>query len=74
MTDPAALMAIASAGTAAIGLSAVAALKGWRGWLELKRIEAGRGRRGGSPGARPEVAELRARIRRLEAIASGSEI
>ena len=74
MSDPALLFSLASAGTAAIGLTAAAALKGWQEWLELRRHElgAGRGARSRSA-ARPEIAELRARVRRLEAIANGTE-
>lgn len=74
MTDPAAIIALASAGTAGFGLVAAASLKGWEGWLELKRLQASAPRvaRGGRS-ARPELAELRARVRRLEAIANGAE-
>jgi hypothetical protein len=67
------LVAVTSCAVAGLGLASAAALKGWSGWLELKRIElAGRG---GLPSpARPTaLAELRERVRRLEAIASGSE-
>lgn len=75
MTDPASLVSLASAGTLAIGLTAVAALKGWQQWLDLRRseIDAGRHRRGAHAAARPGIAELRARVRRLEAIANGAE-
>jgi hypothetical protein len=74
MADPASLAALTGSGLLAVGLASGALLKAWFGWLELRRmeIEARGGRRKGL-GGRPELAELRARVRRLEAIASGSE-
>jgi hypothetical protein len=58
-----------------------AALRAWQGWLELKRSELDRvaaGRSSSEEGsglgtARIELADLRERIRKLEAIASGVE-
>ncbi|MEA3016007.1 MAG: hypothetical protein QOI38_729, partial [Sphingomonadales bacterium] len=47
--------------------------RGWQGWLELKRMElAGHGRHDGRGEAmeRIEIADLKERIRKLEAIAS----
>jgi hypothetical protein len=75
MADPASLAALTGSGLLAVGLASGALLKAWFGWLELRRIEieARGGRRGKRPGARPELADLRARVRRLEAIASGAE-
>lgn len=67
MSDPAALVALASAGTAAVAIASHAALRGWMGWLELRRLDAAR--RGGGTSLR----ELKARVRRLEAIADGVE-
>lgn len=74
MSDPALLVSIASAGTLAVGLAATAALKGWQEWLDVRRLEIGArgGGRKGSKGAR-EIADLRARVRRLESIANGLE-
>ena len=75
MADPASLAALTGSGLLAVGLASGALLKAWFGWLELRRIELearGKGARKGS-GGRPELAELRARVRRLEAIASGGE-
>jgi hypothetical protein len=78
MSDPSALLAFSSAGLAALGLASVAGLKGWHGWLALKRLElAGRARGdrlSPSPAARIELADLRERVRKLEAIASGVEL
>lgn len=67
MTDPNLLVALSSAGLVATCLTSAAALKGWQGWLDLKRMELADGSRGGVP----DVRELRARVRRLEAIAEG---
>lgn len=56
----------------------IAAMRGWRGWLELKRAEL---RQQGeatarAPAADPriELAALRERVRRLEAIAQGVDL
>lgn len=74
MQDPALLVTLASTSVAGIGITSAAALTGWRGWLELKRMEMDSRDPGcapPSPVARIEVADLRERIRKLEAIASG---
>jgi hypothetical protein len=64
----------------------LAALKGWQGWLDLKARELetrpgahpGHGhepaRLPGSGAARIEMADLRERVRKLEAIASGVDL
>ena len=70
MTDPAALLALASTGTMAIGVIAVATLKAWHEWLELRRMEIEKSKGRGSPG-RTELTDLRARVKRLEMIANG---
>ena len=68
MSDPFAFLALASAGTLALGVTAVATLKAWHEWLELKRTQIEKTRR--SP-RRAELADLRERVKRLEAIANG---
>ncbi len=76
MTDPALLLIVGSTGTAGIGIAAAAALKGWREWLDVRRLEmSGRPGSGRCPaaGSRIELADLRARVRRLEAIANGGD-
>ena len=74
MADPASLAALTGSGLIAVGLASAALLKAWLSWLELRRMELGaRGGAGKHSAARAEVAELRARVRRLEAIASGGE-
>jgi len=72
MGDPSPFLLLGSAGLAACALTSLAALKAWRGWLEVKRIEVANGRRPGRPS--PDLAALRSRVRRLEAIASGIEL
>jgi hypothetical protein len=76
MNDPASLAALTGSGLLAVGLTSAALLKGWHGWLELRRIEleARGGGKAQKSGGRQEVAELRARVRRLEAIASGGDV
>ncbi len=50
-----------------------AVLRAWHGWLELKRLELGHGRPGSeaSAASRIDLADLRERLRNLEAIAAG---
>lgn len=67
------LMILAGSGLAATAIVTFAALKGWQGWLELKRMELGMGRRQDftNPAMeRIEMADLKERIRKLESIAS----
>lgn len=71
MADPSVLLALASASIAGIGLVCAASLRGWRGWLEVKRLELGARGASPSPAARIEIADLRERVRKLEAIAAG---
>ena len=70
---------IASASLLGLVIVAAAMLRGWHGWLELKRRELERDaapRQEGSPmgAARIEIADLKERIRKLEAIASGVDL
>jgi len=62
-----------------VGLSAAgwAALKAWNGWLDLKRFELSHDaadRTLPPAGGRIEIADLRERVRKLEAIAAGIDI
>jgi hypothetical protein len=62
-----------------VGLAgaSLAALKAWGGWLELKKMELTQvaGDRGLPPASgRIEMADLRERVRKLEAIAAGIDI
>jgi hypothetical protein len=72
MNDPITLVALASSGLLALTIAAFAGLKGWEGWLDLKRLElAGMRQEPKSPAMeRIEIADLKERIRKLEAIAS----
>jgi hypothetical protein len=72
MSDPFSLVALSGSALLAVGLASAALLKAWHGWLELRRMEVDR--RGKQSRARPEIVELRSRVRRLEAIASGEGI
>ena len=72
MNDPSSLVALSASALLAVGLASAVALKGWAGWLEVRRLELGGRRRGA--GARLEIADLRARVRRLEAIADGGKV
>jgi len=62
---------------AGFSAASLAALKGWQGWLELKRFElthASGDRTLPAAGNRIEVADLRERVRKLEAIAAGIDL
>jgi hypothetical protein len=81
MTDPNLLLTVASAGLAGLGMVTAAGLAGWRGWLQLKReqLDIHRDERApavpvASAGNRIEMADLRERIRKLEAIAAGVDL
>lgn len=60
---------LASLGFAAVAAILMVALKMWQGWLDLKRAELDR-RAPRHGEERGEIAELRARVKQLEAIAA----
>jgi len=70
-------LTIALSALAAIAIVAAAGLKGFAGWLELRRAEID-ALRGGTPAPsasnRIEIADLKERIRKLEAIAAGVDL
>ena len=78
MFDPLATGLIAASVMCAIGIAAWATLKGWQGWLELKRMELVSGRAEATlpptGGGRIEIADLKERVRKLEAIAAGIDL
>ena len=77
MTDPISIALIGLSVIGALGLAAWTCLKGWQGWLELKRLELVNGKAEGTlPPAtgRIEIADLRERVRKLEAIAAGIDL
>ena len=77
MQDPYLYLTLAASGLAGIAILATAALRGWNGWLDLKRAELNRRSEEAAPpsaAARIEVADLKERIRKLEAIAAGVDL
>ena len=75
--EPLSMGLLAASVLAGLGTASWAALKGWQGWLELKRFElthAGGDRTLPAAGGRIEIADLKERIRKLEAIAAGIDI
>ena len=80
MTDPTVMIAVSLTALAGLAMLTLAGLAGWRGWLQLKRSEldqlhhAAAAPTSGGAGARIEIADLRERIRKLEAIAAGVEL
>jgi len=76
MEDAGTVAVVTLMGLAALLVATAALLRGWRGWLDLKREELALRDPGPitpSSGARIELADLRERVRRLEAIANGVE-
>ncbi len=77
MGDAGVMVAVLAAAVVALAMLSLAALKGWGGWLELRRMELtrdGAGNARPSPAAaRLELADLKERVKRLESIASGAE-
>jgi hypothetical protein len=70
VTDPLLLISLITV------LTAAALLKAWNGWLDVKRMEFSiRRPADGSAltSARIELADLKERVRRLEAISEGSD-
>lgn len=73
---------VSSATLLAVTILTFAGLKGWQGWLSLKERELERGpahrpepETGSAMGAaRIELSDLKERIRKLEAIASGVDL
>ena len=71
---------LAASGLAGLAMLTAAGLSGWRGWLQLKHEElVGRGGHDApapttSAASRIEIADLKERIRKLEAIAAGVDL
>ena len=75
MTDPVTTLTLSLSGLAGLGMLVAGGLTGWRGWLQLKRSEIERAAPPApSAGARIEIADLKERIRKLEAIAAGVDL
>ena len=71
MIDLTTPLPFAAALTMALALVSAAALRAWRQWLELKRSELDCN---GPAAARTDLGDLKRRIRRLEALASGIDV
>ena len=71
-------MLIAIAALLGLVVIATAALRGWQGWLDLKSRELDRAHpaehQPGPGAARIEIADLKERVRKLEAIAAGVDL
>ncbi len=77
MSEPIFWTTMAGAGLIALVILSHAALKGWNGWLAFRHAELDGHRAAAtppSPAARIEMADLRERIRKLEAIAAGVDL
>jgi hypothetical protein len=79
MSDPTFYLSMAATGLAGLAMLIYAALNGWRGWLQLKHQQLGLDRPAPTPApptasARIEIADLKERIRKLEAIAAGVDL
>jgi hypothetical protein len=75
--DPISIGVLAASVLVGLAAASWAGLKAWNGWLELKRLELqqANGDRTLPPASgRIEIADLRERVRTLEAIAAGIDI
>lgn len=75
--DPLTIAVLSASILAGLAAASVAGLKAWNGWLELKRFELTQGTADRTlPPAtgRIELADLRERVRKLEAIAAGIDL
>ena len=75
--DPLTIGVLAASLILGIATASMAALRAWNGWLELKRFELthAAGDHGLPPATgRIELADLRERVRKLEAIAAGIDL
>ena len=78
MTDPISIAVVGASAFLTMTLASAALLKAWTGWLEFKRLELaahGLGDVALPPaGGRIELADLKERVRKLEAIAAGIDL
>ena len=75
--DPITIATLSASMIVGLGAAGFAGLKAWNGWLDLKRLELHHGFADhGIPaaGGRIEMADLKERVRKLEAIAAGIDI
>jgi hypothetical protein len=75
--DPVTIAVLSASIIVGLAGTSLAGLKAWSGWLELKKMELAQaaGDRGLPPATgRIEIADLKERVRKLEAIAAGIDI
>lgn len=75
--DPITMAVLAASVLIGLAAASWAGLKAWNGWLDLKKLELAHvaGERGLPPATgRIEIADLRERVRKLEAIAAGIDL
>ena len=75
--DPITLGVLSASIIVGLAGAALAGLRAWNGWLELKKMELTQiaGDHGLPPASRRiEMADLRERVRKLEAIAAGIDL
>jgi hypothetical protein len=75
--DPVTIAVLSASIIVGLAGAGLAGLRAWSGWLELKKMELAQvaGERGLPPATgRIEIADLKERVRKLEAIAAGIDI
>ncbi len=77
MADPMSIAVVGASVLLTLGLASLALLRGWSAWLDYKRLELAA--HVGEPalppaGGRIEIADLKERVRKLEAIAAGIDL
>ena len=75
--DPITIAVLSASVIVGLAGASLAGLRAWNGWLELKKMELAHvaGDRGLPPATgRIEMADLRERVRKLEAIAAGIDL
>ena len=75
--DPLSIGLLGASLLAALGTASWAGLKGWQSWLELRKFELTHGTADHKlppTTGRIEIADLRERVRKLEAIAAGIDL
>ena len=73
MSEPLIMVTMASFGLVGLSIATFAALRGWQGWLDVRRLELSapvRSERRSPAGELIEMADLKERVRKLESIAS----
>ena len=73
MSEMSTILVLASFGLVGLSIATFAGLRGWQGWLDVRRLElagANRQERRSPAGELIEMADLKERVRKLESIAS----